>query len=521
MPAPFENALVRTALGEYIMRCSTALIVVLVPFVAAGEPPADVEPRTYIDTVYYDVPNELGELSGGVVTMPITIGNEPVPGFLRVSTIRPDGSPTRAAHPNRIHVVFVGDGYTASELATYADQVESFADWMFNYEPYTTYRPIFSIHRVDIVSNDSGVDHDPTQGIYRDTALDMGFWCGGTKRLLCVSMSKAKSYAAQAPGDDLIVALANSSKYGGAGYSSSDLATASARHSSSADVVVHENGHALADLADEYTYGGPTTYTGSEPSAVNVTKFTAQTLIDNQYKWYRWLGESFPQFDGAHGMYEGGNYSRFGIYRPSNNSMMRALGRPFNMPSVEAHIISFYLYIDPIDTRTPAQTTVPSCETLWVDPIDIPMQITWSLQALVIAGADAESLDTCAMFIPAGQYQVTARVRDTTPWVRDEAARDQLMTQSVSWNVVFDGCPADFTTTGAPGGSPLFGVPDGDITGADIQYYVNAFIAGDVEIADITTTGAATVAEGLGVPDGDITGADIQHYVNFWLDGCG
>jgi len=39
-------------------------------------------------------------------------------------------------------------------------------------------------------------------------------------------------------------------------------------------------------------------------------------------------------------------------------------------------------------------------------------------------------------------------------------------------------CIADTTTTGAAIGDPGYGVPDGMVTTADIQYYVNAFVAG-------------------------------------------
>jgi len=78
---------------------------------------------------------------------------------------------------------------------------------------------------------------------------------------------------------------------------------------------------------------------------------------------------------------------------------------------------------------------------------------------------------------------------------------------------------ADVTTQGAGAGDPGFGVPDRLITGADINYYVNAWVAGDLGIADLTTTGAAIGDPGYGVPDGAITGADINYYVNAWVAG--
>nr|BFF03508.1 hypothetical protein GCM10020241_51830 [Streptoalloteichus tenebrarius] len=36
------------------------------------------------------------------------------------------------------------------------------------------------------------------------------------------------------------------------------------------------------------------------------------------------------------GPYEGAHYHRRGVYRPTENSLMRSLGRPFNLPGREA-----------------------------------------------------------------------------------------------------------------------------------------------------------------------------------------
>jgi hypothetical protein len=83
------------------------------------------------------------------------------------------------------------------------------------------------------------------------------------------------------------------------------------------------------------------------------------------------------------------------------------------------------------------------------------------------------------------------------------------------------GCsPADVTTTGAGAGSPGYGVPDNQITAADLNYFVNAWVAGDLGIADVTTTGAGAGDPGYGVPDGTVTGADLNYYVNLWVAGC-
>jgi len=81
-------------------------------------------------------------------------------------------------------------------------------------------------------------------------------------------------------------------------------------------------------------------------------------------------------------------------------------------------------------------------------------------------------------------------------------------------------CPADLSAVGAAQGDPGFGVPDGLVTGIDLLYFVNAWIAGDGSITDITTQGAPLADPYFGIPDGFITGADIQYYVNLWINGC-
>jgi glucose/arabinose dehydrogenase len=82
------------------------------------------------------------------------------------------------------------------------------------------------------------------------------------------------------------------------------------------------------------------------------------------------------------------------------------------------------------------------------------------------------------------------------------------------------GCSeADVTTQGAPVGDPDYGIPDGAVTGADLNFYVNFWIALG-PLADVTTQGAGAGDPGFGVPDGVVTGADLQYYVNVWIDGC-
>gem|GEM_PF-1908166 len=81
-------------------------------------------------------------------------------------------------------------------------------------------------------------------------------------------------------------------------------------------------------------------------------------------------------------------------------------------------------------------------------------------------------------------------------------------------------CLADVTTQGAPIGDPNYGVPDGVVSAADLNYFVNAWVAGDLAIADVTTQGAPAGDPNYGVPDGVVSAADLNFYVNLWVAGC-
>lgn len=383
------------------------------------------------EKVFYDYVDEQGQLSGGMLEMPFAKPEWAQKG------IGPE--PRGASTDNRVDIVVVGDGYTAGQQNTFHTHANNALATMFNQQPFAMYSPLFQTHQVEVISNQSGVDNDPTQGISRDTALDMGFWCNGTDRLLCVDVAKAFNAALAAPDVDLILAVANSTTYGGAGYTASDLATASGGNGAAAEIAIHEFGHSLGNLADEYDYGGPATYAGSEPTDPNVSKLNAAAMQSAGAKWNLWLGLNDAAYDGLVSTFEGANYSQFGIYRPSNDSKMRSLGRPFNHPSAEAIIIEIYKIVKPIDNSTPTGTTLNGNETVFVDPIDPvsnPLQITWKLDGNVIAGATGTTLNLSTQSIPSGAHTLSVVVKDTTTLVRNETARNTWMTQTLNWNLL-------------------------------------------------------------------------------------
>lgn len=417
-----------------------------------------VEPAT--ELLYYDGLDAQGKLVGGVVTVPLpTLTHENLAGRGGSELIWGSGDSS-----NRIDITIVGDGYQAVELDLYATQAAQMTSALFAEEPFASYSGLFLVHRVDVVSNDSGVDNDPSEGIDRDTAMDMAFWCSGIERLLCINLSKAFGYAAAAPAHDQILALANSTKYGGAGYSSSDLGTVSGGNGSAYEVGIHELGHSFGNLADEYTYGGGSDYPYGEHSSPNASIQTAAEMIASGTKWAAWLGFSDPQWDGLVDTFEGAAYYTNGIYRPSNNSKMRSLGRPFNPPSAEALILEMYALVDPLDSWTPTGAVLHGNEVVVAQPVQPgghDLTVTWLLDGSIITGEVMPSIDLSLLGLTPGAHSIAVVVTDETPWVRDEAARATLMTSSVSWTIeVEQPCEGDLDGSGAVTVDDLLAVVD-------------------------------------------------------------
>jgi hypothetical protein len=79
-------------------------------------------------------------------------------------------------------------------------------------------------------------------------------------------------------------------------------------------------------------------------------------------------------------------------------------------------------------------------------------------------------------------------------------------------------CTADLTT-GAIGGQPGFGVPNGVLDNEDFFYYLSQFAAGNAVVADVTA-GAVAGQAGFGIPNGVINNDDFFYYLGLFADGC-
>ena len=178
---------------------------------------------------------------------------------------------------NRVDAVFLGDGYTSSDLTNvYPTHINNMLTHMFNEaeDPFPRYRNFFNVHRVDVVSQESGADVPP-EGIFRNTALGASyFYRGGPDRLLYIDEALAdaalnNNLSGSGFSAELKLVTVNESRYGGGG---GNYAVYSGGNTVATEVALHELGHSFGNLADHYVDPGSGNYTGSEPSEPDVTK---------------------------------------------------------------------------------------------------------------------------------------------------------------------------------------------------------------------------------------------------------
>lgn len=243
---------------------------------------------------------------------------------------------------SKVDIVILGDGYTPAEMDKFRGDAGFFVESFFSVEPFKSRKSDFNVRMVEVPSENSGVQY-PSQNYYPNNPLKTSYSTFGIDRyVLTYDDWTFRSYAALAPYDFAVILL-NSTKYGGGGIYNLYI-TAAARSHSNGYVMVHEMGHHIAALADEY-YSSEVAYapasTSIEPWEFNVTAL----LNRSEIKWGGLIKEGTPiptpwakslydvagrnrdtllVNDRTVGAFEGANYLSKGMYRSEVNCIMFA-----------------------------------------------------------------------------------------------------------------------------------------------------------------------------------------------------
>jgi hypothetical protein len=227
-----------------------------------------------------------------------------------------------------VDIVFLAEGYTASQKSEFEQDVTRMTKHLFRVEPFQSNQNRFNVSGVFRPSEESGTDN-PNKGEFRNTALNSSFNTLDIDRYLLVEDNhRMHQMAARVPYDAIVV-LVNTTTYGG-GSICLDYCVCSSDSALSEMVFVHELGHGLAYLADEYV--GNVSYNdiypeNIEPVEPNITRQLDPALI----KWKSRLtpGIALPTQVGTRdsnrpvvGAFEGAGYLSHGLYRSQQDCLM-------------------------------------------------------------------------------------------------------------------------------------------------------------------------------------------------------
>ncbi|MEV6495370.1 M64 family metallopeptidase, partial [Actinoplanes sp. NPDC051633] len=198
-------------------------------------------------------------------------------------------------------------------------------------------------------------------------------------------------------------------------------------------ISMHELGHSLGTLADEYPYSSRDVvrpcYTGPEPGSFHHTVYTdEQRMIAERHKWFRWIGEESLS-GGRIGLHEGGGTYPCGQRRPSEHSMMRWLGFDLDQIGRENMVarITGMRNAGQMNLKSAPAGTVPCGAVLWAEaghPRFHELRFTWRAGERVLGtGPDLAVAD-----LPPGTV-VDLEVRDPVgpdgiDWVRNPSTNN-------------------------------------------------------------------------------------------------
>jgi hypothetical protein len=251
----------------------------------------------------------------------------------KITRLQPTVYPTKTIHgienpSNKLDLLILAEGYTQSETDTFFEDAQRLSSELLSTPPFNRVAEKITIRAMSVFSKESGTD-DPGKGIWKNTAMNSSFNTFDTDRYLeSMATWKIWDYAAAQPRDHIIV-LVNSKKYGGGGVYN-HFSITSAGHRASAKVLIHELGHGLAGLGDEY-YSSDVSYAdffdlNTEPWHPNIT-----TLVTFESKWKNLIDSTTPiptpalsKYKDVTGLFEGAGYAAKGIFRPALHCRMKS-----------------------------------------------------------------------------------------------------------------------------------------------------------------------------------------------------
>jgi IgA Peptidase M64. len=182
----------------------------------------------------------------------------------------------------KLDIVILGDGYSTSEMEKFRNDAKRMSNALLTTEPFKSQNKNINIRAVETPALQSGVNK-PHHGVFKRSPLSVSYSTFDSERYALTFDNKTVRDVASAVPYDFMVILINERTYGGGGIYNL-YTTVAADNKFSEYIMVHEMGHHMAALADEY-YTSAVAYEVPkitvEPWETNVT-----ALFDkNNLKW--------------------------------------------------------------------------------------------------------------------------------------------------------------------------------------------------------------------------------------------
>jgi len=228
---------------------------------------------------------------------------------------------------NCLDILFIPDGYSIKDKSKLRSDMKTFAKYILNCSPFKENKRKINIRAIEGYSQHSGIT-DPNANVYKKTLIGSSYNTIDVDRyLMCLNVWKMNEIADDAPYDAILI-ICNSTKYGGGGIYNF-YATVNSNGKYSDYVTVHELGHSIIGLGDEY-FTSEVSVRDFYPEGIEPVEQNLTTLVDFDKKWKHLISKDTPvptpdteEYNNVIGVFEGGGYVAKGVYRPWRNCTMK------------------------------------------------------------------------------------------------------------------------------------------------------------------------------------------------------
>ncbi len=391
--------------------------------------------------------------------------------------------------------VILAEGYTEEEQEKFRTDVAQLTQAFFAVSPWQEYKQAINLYSLFTPSEASGADH-PSEGRYVETAFDATYDTYGIARLLTVDEVKAFEVAQSVPHFDIVFVLVNDPGYGGSGGSVIVVST----HEAAAQIALHEAGHVVGKLADEYE----TPYPGY-PEEIWEPNVTFETEIE-RVPWKAWISTETPlptpeSVTGVIGGYEGARVKPIEKFGPADARLTLVPGSGIN---------------------------------LWVEPLPIAgaFEALWEIDDELLEYASETRLTLYPSSFTQGDHAVSVWIGDATDMVKNDT--QALLTSTHSWSIAKGFCSGRLSgriadsKTGRP-------VANAQLMLVDTPVSLRSDTGGAYDIPDtdcaeytvaVEADGFRPTSEKVAVSDGKHSVLDVQlepheglYYINGTITG--